>query len=192
VFNHMLSFPIIKRPSAIIIIPSIGLGTTTLHKYFDKGGELELIEDIVSLKERPQTSTSEGDWRRMNPSMDIRGMTAGAFNHIYQFNGDDIILPGADQDLQLRVFATVNPQPLIAADSPLIPSTPIIIEMWASGLICNVRGSARLASVYMGTPGNRNGLAQIEEDALFNKIVQQLQETPFRQKSFSGRVKAYL
>lgn len=179
-FNEMTALPIIGRAVAIVVLPSIGLGTKSLSAHFLVGGQLEFLENIISMKERTTTATDESDWVIMTPTLNMPGFTAGSYNHIYHFTGEDIKLPGADQDLQVRIFGEFVPQAITSEASRLVPGTAIALEFCAARLYLNSRGNATLARTYQGD-------YEIQRDALFNRIVQEKQVIPIRQRSFSGR-----
>jgi hypothetical protein len=179
--NTLLSLPTLGRAVMLVDVPSIGaVGVRDLSALFLPGGLLELLEDPIQLWERDTNSSNEDDWSEMSPTYVPSPRNPGSLNRVYTWTGSTLLVPGADQDLQLRVYGAFKPSPLVAVDSPMVPGTDTCIEFKTAELICRVRGARALAADHRAD-------FDLQVEGYVNRIVQHLQAAPIRQKSFSGR-----
>lgn len=182
--NTLISNPVLNRAVALIDVPSIGVGTRDLSALFLPGAQLELLEDPITLWERPITSANEDDWSEMYVTPVPMPSNPRAYNKTYTWTGATLLVPGADQDLQLRVYGEFKPSPLTTEDSPLIPGTSTLIEFKTAELICRPRGARQLAEDYKLD-------FELQVESYINRIVMRMQAAPIRQKSFSGRGRTF-
>lgn len=185
-FQNVFNNPNIQGAKGIVVVPDVPAGTTSLKKYLDKGGPLEMMAGIYSMREKPTGQTDDA-YRPMKPAFDVpitTNPTIGSgtqlyFNGIYILTKGDIILPGANQALDMRFFASFKPVPIEDKDTPLIPDTMTILGHWVCEMLGPTRGATAEFMAYH--QGNRE--QAIAE--LFNNLIMQMQEVSTQQRPFA-------
>lgn len=179
--QDVLGNPNMDMLCAIVILPAVPLQTTSLATYFSAGQPLELLTNIISMKERASGgSRQEQDWMLMNEALDPPTIGQSAFNRFYTFTGSTILMPGADQATDLRIFGKFNTVPLTSGESPMPPNISPIIEFRTGALIATARGNAALKNAY-------DTYADRAQSSYVANVIMEMQKTKTRQRSFSGR-----
>lgn len=180
--QEVLTNPNMETLCAIVVIPNVPAGTTSLQSYFAAGHPLELLTNIVSMKERPsQGSRQEQDWIMMDESFDPPTINSSAFSRFYTFTpGVTILIPPADQIEDFRIFGKFQTVPLTSMDSPIPPGINPILEFRTGALIAASRGNAQLKVDY-------NTWADRAQSSYVANLIMEMQKIVTRQQPFSGR-----
>lgn len=174
--NACLNNPNIGRMKAIVEVANVPAGTKSLKDYFAAGKALELLETIVSMKEKA-TGADQATYLRMDPVIDLPVVAQLNFNGVYVETGDDILLPGASQALDFRIFGTFDPAVIKNGDSPVIPGTSLILKLNTAALISRPHGNTDLATDYAQQ-------AELERRRWMNHLIMEMQNEPTRQRAF--------
>ena len=177
--RSMLDNPNIGRTKGFVTLVGIAAGVTSLANYFVDGQPLRNLSSIITMKERDADDTTT-EFSLMRPAVDSSAVNLSTANRFYSFRGRDILLPGADQAKDFRIFGTFDPQPFVDGDSVLVPGTGLIIEFLTAAYAARAKGKRDLYIDY------KNDAARAEED-LFTILIQEVQASPTRMRSFSGR-----
>lgn len=179
----MFNNPNIGRAKSWAILANVPAGTATLSAYFAAGRELELLESIDSMRERP-TGTDDSSWQPMRPVNDLPIGLQTDYNGVYLPKGDDIRLPGATQALDMRIFGVFEPAVVRNKDSVLIPNTGLILKFATAALVARPHGNKDLAKDY-------SDQAREYTNAFMNTLIMELQDQNVRMKSFGSGLPAY-
>lgn len=178
---EVLQNPELGQLSTVVVIPNVAAFTTTLDDQTQAGHDLELLADIISMKERPVSgSRQEQDWVWMTRARDLPTITPAAFNSYYAWDGARIHLPGADQAVDIRVFGKFVPRPITDSESPIVPNTSPILAFATAALVAGSRGNMDLANRYEVKSGNASA-------SFVTNAIMEMQSVKTRQRSFSGR-----
>lgn len=168
--------PNVGKYKAVVIIPNVTAGTTSLKAYMGSGQPLELLEDIISMSER---KAGDPDWaytpmeRRTDPII----ATQSGSNIYYSFTGDDIILPGSTNAEDFRIFGTFAPQTIANKDSALPPKAEAHLKYATAALVARSHSNKELATDYIAK-------ADHALMALFTNIILEQQLIPTRSIAF--------
>jgi hypothetical protein len=176
-----LENPNLGQLYATVILPNKPNGATDFKSDFVVGGQLELMSDVVSVKERSTGGTrSEQDWMWMDRVQDIPSFNQGAFNSYFAWRGDNILIPGCNQAMDFRVFGKFLPKPFTGPDSPIIPGVQEILAYRAAGVIAASRSNPGMADRW-------EGKANILTDEFFNNAIMEMQNLRTRNRAYSSR-----
>jgi hypothetical protein len=179
--NHVLNIPDLGQLTAKVVLANVPLGTSDLTDYFAAGQDLELLTGVITMKERPTSgSRQEQDWVRMHPVHDMPTVTPSSFNSFYQFTGDTIKMPGADQAMDLRIYGKFQTQTIVNADSPIVPGTAPILVYGTAALVSTSRGNNGMATAY-------NTAKMANMGSYVTNMIMEMQSVRTRMGSFSGR-----
>lgn len=179
--QEVLTNPNLDQLCAIVVLPNVPVQTTNFSAYFGPGQPLELLTNIISMKERQAGgSRGEQDWILMDEALDPPTIGVSAFSRFYTFTGATILSPGADQALDFRIFGKFASVPLVNGDSPLPPGISPIPEFRTAALIATARQNPNLKRDY-------DAYADRAQSAYVANIIMELQKTKTRQQPFSGR-----
>lgn len=174
VFNN----PNIGKMKSVVILTNVTAGTKSLKGYFGTGKELELLDSIKSIKERP-TGQDELSWSRMDPVDEVPTQNPNTYNGVYLFTGDSLELPGSSQAMDFRIFGSFDPKPITSPESPIIPGTSVILKFAVASLVSGPHGNQQLADNYA-----KQAIA--EKNTYFNTAIMEIQEEPVRQRPHGG------
>lgn len=179
-FQNIFGNPNVPGAKLVALLVNIPAGTTSLNDYMQTGQPLSLLSQIFDIREKP-TGTGQSAYRPMQLAMDIPIMpdTPQDFNGIYVLGEDNILLPGASQALDIRVWGEFKPTPITASDTLLLPDTDVILVHWVCELASVIRGTTPEFTAY------HRAEKQAAIDELFNNIIMKLQEIPFQQRSYN-------
>lgn len=179
--NHVLNIPDLGQLTAKVVLPNVPAGVSDLTDYFATGQDLELCTGVVTMKERPTSgSRQEQDWVRMHPVHDMPTVTPSSFNSFYQFTGDTIKMPGADQAMDLRIYGKFQPVQIASADSPIVPGTSPILVAGTAAAVAFSRGNSQMGAKY-----EQKQIAS--QGSFIANMVMEMQAVRTRMGSFSGR-----
>src|ERR1041384_6206251 len=169
---------------ATVILPDVPAGTTDLSDYFtnpDTGTPLALLIDVISMKERAVGGLrQEVDWNYMSRITDLPTIQPLAFNSYYGVRDNTIVLTGADQDMDLRIFAKFKPALLVDKDSLIVPNTSPILSFATAALVSISRGNDALGAFY------EKKRIDAQDSFMANNIME-YQNARIRMRSYSGR-----
>lgn len=136
--------PNIGQIKAAIVLPAVPAGTTSLAQYFMPGGALELLTNPIELREK-QAGTADINYVTMIPrGTPTRAVSQNGYNSVYCWTGVDIILPGANQALDIWVWGSCAPAVIVNAETPLVNTTETILKYATAKQICRSRGNREL------------------------------------------------
>ena len=184
-FEQVYANPNINGARGIVVLPNVDAGTTNLAPFMEPGKPLSLLSGIFSMREKP-TGTTDDQYRPMRMSYDMPigpPLTASVgnlsnFNCIYIPIMGDILLPGASQALDFRIYGEFRPQQIKDKDSLLIPGTSTALQHWTTELVALTRGATDIASYHKGERVNA-------VDAVFNSAIMHISEVPVQQRSYA-------
>jgi hypothetical protein len=174
----VLANPNIERMKTVVIVPNIVAGTKDLSAQFDTGKLLELLTGVISMRER-QAGTDDSQFLTMVTDIDLPSVVQSNFNRCYQFTGSTIVMPGATQALDFRVYGTFEPAPVKDGDSPMVPNTSLIISHMAAAKLCRPHNKELATDL--------RAEADIYAKQFMNLLIMEIQEESIRQQSFRGR-----
>ncbi|SRR6266566_2233461 len=179
--QEALQNPNLGNMVTTVIIPAVPAGTFDLQDYFTPGQPLELLIDIISMKERTVGGLrQEQDWNFMSRVNDIPTIQPVAFNSYFAIRDNTVVLSGADQDMDLRIFGKFKPQPLASGNSVIVPNTSPILSFGAAALVSMARGNDTMANWYEKKRIDA-------QDGFMSNAIMEMQATRIRMRSYSGR-----
>lgn len=174
-----LNNPNMGTLKTVVILPTVPAGTTTLATYFESGGPLALLSDIISLKERPSAgSRTEAEWTDMDQVPNLPAFIPASYNRVFVWTLDDVKLLGATADTDLRVFGKFTPVVISSEETAIPPSTDTILSYRAASIAAKARGNAQLGVDYAD---EAKGLT----DSLFANVIMNQQSMRVRMRPFS-------
>lgn len=169
----------ITRYKTLVVLPGVTAGTTSLKDQFAPGKPLELLSEIISLMEKP-AGTNDANYQQMSePEVPEVLSPATDFNIYYTFTGSDVLLPGANQALDMRFFGAFDPKPIKDADSPILPGADVIMAYLTGAIGARSHGNKEL-----GTDLHTKYEQLL--DALMNNIIMESQMQPSSSRGNSG------
>lgn len=142
--------PNIGQIKAAVTLPNVPAGTQSLAQELlppvnGKGGHLSLLSDPIEIREK-MAGDQEINYCRMIPrGVPVQISTQNSRNLYYTFTGNDLILPGANQNLDLWVWGSFKPAPIKDKNSPLITDTETILKYSTAKLVARSRGMSDVA-----------------------------------------------
>ncbi len=182
-----LNNPNMGTLKVVVELPTVPAGTRTLAAYFEHnnattGGPLELLSDLIDVRERPTTgSRNEQDWISMDQVPNLPAVQPTSFNRCFVWTHDDIKLLGADQATDIRIFGKFTPVAIKDGSTPIVPNTSIILAYGAASAIATARGNDSLGLKYeRKAKGLTNDLFA---NAIMNQQSIRVRMKPFRSYS---------
>lgn len=178
-YENIYSNPNIQGAKQIVVLVGVPGGTTSLKSYINN--ELKALTNIFDMREKP-SGQSDNNYRQMMPSQDIAiplSQDEQLFNGIYVVIQDDIILPGASQSLDIRVYGEFRPIPITSSDTPILQFSETILAHWVCELIGVTRGATPQWLAY------HRGEKEQAIAELFNSLIMNIQEIPTQQRPFN-------
>src|SRR6266700_3195643 len=123
IISELYQNPNIARLKFAVVLPNVAAGTTDLKPWFtgDNEPSLALLKSIVSLREKP-TGANDAKYQDLTIADDLPVRTQVSYNSEYVWTGDTILLPGATQALDIRVWGVFDVVKIVGGDSPIIPN----------------------------------------------------------------------
>jgi len=180
-YQNVYANPNIQGAKQAIVLVNVPVGTTSLSSYVTGSGDLAMMSNIFDMREKP-TGTGDENYRAMLPSQDIAiplSDNQQLFNGVYVIAKDDILLPGASQALDIRVFGEVRPIPIIDETTPILQFSETILAHWVCELVGMTRGAT---SAFISYHKNEKEQAIAE---LFNSLIMDIQSIPTQQRPFN-------
>lgn len=178
-YQNVYANPNIQGAKQAVVLVNVPAGTTSLASYLTT--TLALLSNIFDMREKP-TGTSDENYRQMMPSQDIAiplSDNQQLFNGIYVIAKDDILLPGASQALDIRVFGEFRPIVIVDADTPILQFSETILAHWVCELVGMSRGSTASFIAYHKSE-KEQAIAE-----LFNSLIMDIQVIPTQQRPFN-------
>jgi hypothetical protein len=177
----VLENPNIGALLSTVELPNIPAGTRSLSSYFATGQPLAGLLELHYMRERaaggPRT---EADYVRMEERNELPAQVAGSFNEVFVVVPDDVLLLGATQTLDIKIFGKFLPGAIVGENSYVHPGTDTYLAFKAAALIAGIR------------MGMQSGIYQLNEmeaqkalDGYFRHIIMEKQKVPVRMKGFS-------
>lgn len=186
-YENVYANPNIQGAKMKVILTNIPAGTTSLASYLTDGNTLELLTNIFSMREKP-TGTDDSNYRPMQVLQDIPiPLTSNTqlFNGIYVQAENDIMLPGASQALDIRIFGEFKPVVIVDGQTPILPSTDVILTHW----VCEVVGMSRGATAAFISYHKQEKEQSIAE--LFNALIMDIQVISVQQRPFNNQSSSF-
>ncbi len=180
-YQNVYANPNIQGAKSAVVLVNVPAGTTSLASYVTGTGSLALMSNVFDMREKP-TGTSDSNYRPMMPSQDIAiplSDNQQLFNGIYVIAENDILLPGASQALDIRVFAEFRPIPIVDQDTPILQFSETILAHWTCELVGMTRGATQ---AFIGYHKAEKEQAIAE---LFNSLIMDIQVIPTQQRPFN-------
>lgn len=178
---EVMKNPNLGQISAKVVLSNVAAGTESLSAYFQTDGDLSLLSDVITMKERAVTgSRSEQDWLEMGRKMDLPTLNSSSFSGYFSFRGNDIAILPSDQIMDYRIFGKFEPANLDNESSPIIPGTSTILARRAAADISAIRGNQSLAN-WHGAFSDR------AQTSFICDAIMELQGVRTRMRSYSGR-----
>lgn len=178
VVNQIFANPNITRLKLAIVIPNVPAGTTDLSKYFDPKAapSLALLEEIVSIREKP-AGADDSQYQLMTGSNDLPIRVQTGFNGSYVWEGDNILLPGALQATDIRIFGMFDVQPIKDGESPTIPKARAILEACLASMICGAHDNEKKEAKWEGV--YQQELAQFQTNIFLEMQLEDCRQRPY-------------
>ena len=169
-----------------IVLPGFPAALTSFAAggYFDTNtvgpgdGELFGLMNILSMREKP-AGTADINYLPMTPVSDLPIVVQNSYNQIYlHLQGTDILVPGATQALDVRIFGAFE-QPMIKDEkTPILSGIQAPLKFGLAAAVCCARGNVQLGATY-----DKKYL--LSRNDLLNQIIMDQQQIPNRPKGFS-------
>lgn len=168
----------ITRYKTAVVLANVAAGTTSLKEKFAAGKPLELLSEIISLREKPAGSDDANYQEMGEREVPPSSLAPNDYNMFYTFTGDDILLPGASQALDMRFYGAFDPKPITSPDSAILPGSDVVMIYLTAAITARSHGNKELAKDLHG---------KYEEllDALMNNIIMESQMQPSRPRGNS-------
>lgn len=174
-----LNNPEMKGVTAVVEIANVATDLKDLGIYFADGQPLERLTGVISIKERPTSDQQEISWTWLDPARDLPAYNQGAFNKVYVWNGETILLPGATQANDLRIFGKFRPGAISSENSSIVPGTSAILAYATAGIVAKSRGNRE-----RGTDCEMQALAL--QQSFIADAIMEIQAARVHTKGFSG------
>lgn len=176
--NYLYSNPNLSRGKMALVLPAVAAGTQSLSDYFTgkKEPSLALLKDIVSVREKPAGS-NDAQYTQLAERNEIPVVQPLPYNNVYVWVGDNILLPGASQALDIRIWGTFEPQTITGYESPVLPNCKVPL-VW---------GTAAMLAEGHSNDEKLERLNKKYEDTrfdLFNNIMLEMQFELSRQRAY--------
>jgi hypothetical protein len=182
-YQNVFANPNIQGAKFYVVLPNIPAGTNSLKPYMADGMPLAMLTNIFSMKEKP-SGTNDGNYREMRLMQDLPVPVITderMFNGFYVPIQEDILLPGASQVLDIKIFGEFKPLPIIDGNTPILPNTEQILTHW----VCEIVGMTRGATpTFISFHGGERIKAT---DELFNALIMDIQSIPYQQRPFNNQ-----
>jgi hypothetical protein len=176
-----LQNPELGALTTVVVLSDVPEGTPNLSAYFDAGQPLELLVEVIAMKERAAGGNrQEIDWMPMTRTLDLPTITPAAFSSYYSFNETTINISPAGQNTDIRIYGKFKPAPIVTGDSPIVPNTSPILAFGAAALVAMSRGNEAMVNMYESK--RLAGQQSFICDAIMNQ-----QHIRTRMLSWSGR-----
>lgn len=177
-----LQNPELGNLETVVIIPNVPAGTVDLTDYFTgEDAALATLIDVITMKERASSGTrQEIDFNNMIKVRDIPTIAPSAFHSYFSVRDNTIVLSGADQAVDLRIFGKFKPAVLKDENSPIVPNTSAILVFGTASLIAVSRGNETMYKIY------EKKRLDAQQSFIANAIME-LQSVRTRMRSYSGR-----
>lgn len=186
-YENVYANPNIQGAKLKVILNNVPQGTTSLASYLTEGNVLALLTNIYSLREKP-AGTSDSNYREMQVRQDIPVPLSDnqqLFNGIFVQAENDIMLPGASQALDFRVFGEFKPSTITDGETPILPSTDVILVHWVCEVVGMSRGSTREFIAY------HRGEKDQAISELFNALIMDIQSISVQQLPFDNQASSF-
>lgn len=183
-YENIFANPNIQGAKGAVVLVNVPAGTTSLSNYITQSGaSLELLTNIFSFREKP-TGTSDDNYVPMSRRQDIpipfQDFNQN-FNGIYVQTKEDILIPGASQALDFRIFGEFKPVTITSENTPILPSTDVILIHWVCEVVGMTRGATKEFIAF------HEGEKSQAIDELFNALILDIQSIPVRQRPFNNQ-----
>jgi hypothetical protein len=131
-----------------VVIPNLPPGTTSLSQYMLPGGLLGLLSSPIELREKRNGDPDISYITMIPRGVPIQQSNQNSYNLIYCYTGNDILLPGANQAVDIWVWGAYSPAPIRDANSPLVHDTESILRYATAKLVAKSRGNSEKAKEF--------------------------------------------
>lgn len=140
--------PNLGEIKAVVVLPSVAAGTQSLGQELLPGGALALLSDPIEVREK-RAGDQDINYSTLTPLLTPLAATATrSLNGYYTFTGSDLILPGANQDLDVWIWGSFKPAPITNSDTPLINDIEAILKYGCARLVARSRGNRDMATEF--------------------------------------------
>lgn len=148
--NEVLKDSNIGAVKAAIVVPAVPAGTTSLKQELMPSGRLELLEQLIELREK-RAGAADTDYVYMVPRYTpVSATSQSSLNLTYTYTGTDIILPGATQDVDLWAWGEFAPAKITGPDTPIVPGIETVLKYATASLVAGSRSNANMMKMYAG------------------------------------------
>jgi hypothetical protein len=184
--TDILRNPNIGVLKAVVVLPGFPAGVTSFAAagYFGAGtgqpgnGELAMLDSIITMREKAAGS-ADINYMPMTEMTDLPIVVQESFNQVYvHLQGSDILVPGATQANDVRIFGTFDQPTIQNQDTPIRPGTQASLKFGLAAAYCMARGNPKLAEGW-------DKKYQRAKNDLLNAIIMEQQQVPQRPKGFS-------
>lgn len=181
IVEDVLKIPDLGALTDTVIISDVPIQTYDLSAYSAEGsgGVLEQLSEVISIKERATSVRDELHWQMLLPARDIPTFQTGPFNGYYSVNGSLIRLPGANQLIDLRIFAKFTPAVIVNGDSVIQQGIAPAVSLKTAAYVARSRGNRELANDYMAE-------AEAAQESYLCNMIMEMQAVRLRMRSYSG------
>ncbi len=168
-----------------VTLPAVAAGLQSLAQYFGDNQPLATLQEIVVMMEKPP-SWSEAAYQQMRPlnTPAFSYNNTQPFNRVYTYTGQDVLLPGANQSLDILVYGSFKPQLIMSAETPLVLGTEAVLREGVLEKVCRTRGARATAS-------DHQKINYALQGSLFNNWMMQQQQISVRARRFRQRGRSW-
>lgn len=160
-----------------VTLGAVAAGAQSLGQYFESGQPLETLEQILAIWEKP-AGAAESQFTRLNPVLlPSQFQTGQSLNRVYTFTGSNVLIPGANQSLDFKVYGAFKPSTIRDNSTALVPGTESILKYGVCAAVSRARGSRASASDF-------DELRIYQQSSLFNNWMMQQQKINVRSRRF--------
>ncbi len=178
--EHVLKIPDLGAITDVVIVSDVAAATTNMESYMLPGGDLELLNSVIGMKERAANSESPNDWRDVYPRRDVPTFNPGQFRNFYAWTGETIVLPEAAQDTDIRIFGKFNPEEVIDDNSAIVPATSPYLAYATAATVAMSRNNPSMYTAYMAE-------AEAIRRSYLTNAIMEVQAVRARIRSYTGR-----
>ena len=169
---------IVNGIQGTVTLPAVASNVTSLAQYLNTDQVLEGLVSIISMRERPAGQDIDAWTPMTNILGDMPIRRQESLNTIFKWTGTDIMLIGATQALDIRIYGEFLSYTILSDTTPMIPGSEAVMANRAASILSLSRNRALAIDL--------EGKARDLEDELLNALIREKQNIDIHQVANPG------
>ncbi|MDP9160470.1 MAG: hypothetical protein M3O09_09615 [Acidobacteriota bacterium] len=169
----------IARNKQAVVLANVPAGTQNFSAWFNGTNTPSIsgLKQVISIREK-KAGAAESSYLDMFPADDLPvSYAATGFNAKYVWTGDNILVTGANQALDMRIWGEWEPQVIVSEQSPVLPNSRICLTWGLAAAISEAHGNDQKATRFKTE-------YEATKSQLFRNFMLEMQKENVRQRAY--------